>query len=188
MKSPKIQRWIDLLAALLRRRFPITLEEITDEVPAYRQGKGKETLRRMFERDKDELRAYGVPIETVPMPEGDAPGYRLLSRDFYLPYLALRSEGRTSRPRKVDRYGYSALPTLTFEPDELAAVADAGARVRELGNPQLAEEAESALRSWRWTSRSTPAARPMSASRPRAPLLTPRCSRSSVPRSITESR
>jgi proteasome accessory factor C len=35
---------------------------------------------------------------------------------------------------------------VIFEPDELAAVAEAGARVRELGDPLLAEHAESALR------------------------------------------
>jgi hypothetical protein len=28
MKSPKIQRWIDLLAALLARRWPATFEEL----------------------------------------------------------------------------------------------------------------------------------------------------------------
>ncbi|HET6577546.1 MAG TPA: WYL domain-containing protein [Gemmatimonadales bacterium] len=146
MNSPKIQRWIDLLAALLTRRFPVTLDDLTREVPAYGKGQGKDALRRMFERDKDELRAFGVRIETIGMPEGDAVGYRLLARDFYLPYLALMEEGRAARPRKLDRDGYRALPTVTFEPDELAAVAAAGARVRELGDPLLAEHAESALR------------------------------------------
>jgi predicted DNA-binding transcriptional regulator YafY len=146
MKSPKVQRWIDLLAALLTRRFPVTLDDLTREVPAYGKGQAKEALRRMFERDKDELRAFGVRIETVEMPEDDAVGYRLLARDFYLPYLALMEEGRPTKPRKLGTYGYGALPTVTFEPDELAAVADAGARVRELGDPLLAEHAESALR------------------------------------------
>ncbi|MGH7497726.1 MAG: helix-turn-helix transcriptional regulator, partial [Gemmatimonadales bacterium] len=49
-------------------------------------------------------------------------------------------------PRKLDPYGYRSLPTLSFEPDELAAVADAAARVRALGDPLLAEHAESAMR------------------------------------------
>jgi predicted DNA-binding transcriptional regulator YafY len=146
VKSPKVQRWIDLLAALLTRRFPVTLDDLTREVPAYGKGQTKVTLERMFERDKDELRAFGVRIETIEMPEDGAVGYRLLARDFYLPYLALMEEGRPTRPRKLGTYGYGALPTVTFEPDELAAVADAGARVRELGDPLLAEHAESALR------------------------------------------
>ena len=146
MKAPKIQRWIDLLAALLARRFPVTLDDLTREVPAYGKGQSKEALRRMFERDKDELRAFGVRIETVDLPEDDAVGYRLLARDFYLPYLSLMAEGRPAKPRKLGRYGYATLPTLTFEPDELAAVGDAGARLRELGDPILAAHAELALR------------------------------------------
>ncbi|MBA3260163.1 MAG: WYL domain-containing protein [Gemmatimonadales bacterium] len=146
-QSPKIQRWIDLLATLLTHRFPVTLEEIVRGVPAYHAGsQKKETLRRMFERDKDELRRFGVLIETVPLPEGEADGYRLLSRDFYLPYLSLMVDGRPSKPRKLDKYGYASLPSLSFEPDELEAVGQAAARVGELGDPLLAEHAESAIR------------------------------------------
>ena len=147
-KPPKIQRWIDLLAALLARRFPVTFDELIRDIPAYAAGdQSPETLRRMFERDKDELRAYGIPIETVdPTDEGDPPGYQLRTRDFYLPYLALRAEGRATAPRKSDQYGYQSLPTLTFEADELAAIAEAASRLRDLGDPLMAEHAESAVR------------------------------------------
>ena len=149
MKPPKIQRWIDLLAALLRHRYPVTLDQLISEVPAYAADQKEESRRRTFERDKDELRKFGVPIETVPAPDGEAQGYRLRVRDFYLPYLVLRAEGRrggATGPRMIDRFGYQSLPLLTFEPVELAAVADAAARLRDLGDPLLAEHAESALR------------------------------------------
>jgi proteasome accessory factor B len=146
MKSPKLQRWLDLLAALLRRRYPATFEELIPDVPAYAApGQKSESRRRTFERDKDELRAFGVPIETVPGPDPEVKAYQLRVRDFYLPYLTVRSE-RPARPRKIDRYGYQSLPSLAFEPDELAAVAAAAARVRQLGDPLLAEHAESAMR------------------------------------------
>ena len=147
-KSPKIQRWIDLLASLLARRLPVTFEELIPDVPAYAAGdQSPETRRRMFERDKDELRAYGIPIETIPAPdEGDAAGYQLRTRDFYLPYLALRAEGRTRAPRKSDKYGYQSLPTLTFDAEELAAIVEAASRLRDLGDPHMAEHAESAVR------------------------------------------
>ena len=36
---PKIQRWIDLLAALLARRYPVTFEELIADVPAYQGGR-----------------------------------------------------------------------------------------------------------------------------------------------------
>jgi len=133
MTSPKIQRWIDLLATLLARRYPATLDDLIAGVPAYQTGnQKKETLRRMFERDKDELRRFGILIRTVEDKEGGPDGYQLSAREFYLPYLSLMVDGRPSRPRRLDKYGYASLPTLSFEPDELDAVAHAAARVREL--------------------------------------------------------
>ena len=145
--SPKIQRWVDLLATLLARRHPATFEELSRDVPAYLNGQQSKTARmRMFERDKDELRAFGIPIVTVVSPDGETHGYKLPSTDFYLPYLALLTERGGARPRRVDRWGYRALQTLAFEPDELAAVADAAARVAQLGDPHLAADADSAMR------------------------------------------
>lgn len=63
MKPPKIQRWIDLLAALLRRHYPVTFDQLIDQVPAYTAEQKPESRRRTFERDKLELRKFGVPIE-----------------------------------------------------------------------------------------------------------------------------
>jgi proteasome accessory factor B len=145
MTAPKIQRWIDLLAALLRHHYPVTFEQLIPEVPAYAAEQKEESRRRTFERDKDELRRFGVPIETVPAADGELQAYRLRIRDFYLPYITLRSQGG-AKPRKLDPYGYRSLPSLSFEPEELAAVVDAAARVRDLGDPLLAENAESAMR------------------------------------------
>lgn len=147
MKSPKIQRWLDLLAALLRHRYPVTFEQLIAEVPDYTAEQKEESRRRTFERDKDELRRFGVPIETLPARDDVPQTYRLRREDFYLPYLVLRSQsGSAARPRRPDPYGYRSLPALSFEPEELSAVAEAAARVRELGDPLLAEHAESAMR------------------------------------------
>jgi len=145
VKAEKLNRWLDLLAALLRHRFAMTFEQLTKEVPAYAAVKNDESRRRTFERDKDELRNFGIPIETVPKAEDDIQGYRLRVRDFYLPYLSLRAQG-APKPRKPGPEEYRWLPDLSFEPDELAAVADAAARVRQLGDPILSEHAESAMR------------------------------------------
>lgn len=149
--ATKVQRWVDLLAALLVRHYPATFTELAEKVPAYSVGGKAESARmRMFERDKDELRAFGVPIETVEVQGDDGGGgmYRLSNRDFYLPYLHVVSrDGRRSPgPRRVDRHGYRTLTTLAFEPDELAAVVEAAARVRALGDPLLTADAESAMR------------------------------------------
>lgn len=148
----KIQRWIDLVAALLRRHYGATFEELSREIPAYSDGRSRDTILRMFERDKDELRELGVAIETVPDDGGEPGAYRLRARDFYLPYLsAIAERGRSTTrgraaPTSVERAGYRALPRIAFEPEELAAVADALERVRQLEDPVLVRDAHFALR------------------------------------------
>ncbi len=156
MPSPKIQRWVDLLAALLRRTLPATLDELREDVPAYlptrRPGsdaeaaRQREASRRMFERDKDELRAFGIPIETKRDPAGEVVGYQLRRDQFYLPYLSLLRAGTRTAPRRPDRYGYQTLRTLSFDSAQFEAVVEAAQRVRRLGEPRLVALADSALR------------------------------------------
>ena len=144
----KLQRWVDLLAALLIRQRHAPFEELAKDVPGYDLAHGKkESVLRTFERDKDELRKFGVPIETVEDSDGEAVGYRLERKAFYLPYLMVSGHERASHaPRRVPHDGYRALETLAFEPDELDAIIEAAARVRALGDPVLAGEAEAAIR------------------------------------------
>jgi predicted DNA-binding transcriptional regulator YafY len=94
----KLQRWLDLIAYLVGRRQPVSVDEVLEHVPAYASPleiddpRTLDATRKMFERDKSELRAFGIPIETVSF-SIDATeaqeGYRLARRDFYLPYLRL---------------------------------------------------------------------------------------------------
>jgi proteasome accessory factor B len=92
------QRWLDLIAYLVGRRMPATVDEIMEKVPAYaRRLAGSDTdpdsVRRMFERDKDGLREAGIPIESVEMPidygAGKLDAYVLLKKNFHLPYLRI---------------------------------------------------------------------------------------------------
>ncbi|HEX6535265.1 MAG TPA: WYL domain-containing protein [Gemmatimonadaceae bacterium] len=143
-KAAKIQRLVDLIAALLAHHAPLTFERLVEEVPAYR-GKSLAAQKRMFERDKLELRTFGVPIQTVGEDGSEESAYKLPARDFYLPYLAVATPRGTSSPRRVDRWGYRSLQTLTFDTDELAAIVDGAARVRTLGDPTLVADVDSAL-------------------------------------------
>ena len=95
----KTQRLLDLIAFLAARRIPASIDEVMEGVPAYTNAwsEGTETdrnsVRRKFERDKDELRGLGIPVETVEYNVSygreQIQGYRLQSKDFYLPYLRL---------------------------------------------------------------------------------------------------
>ncbi|MDH3297538.1 MAG: WYL domain-containing protein, partial [Gemmatimonadota bacterium] len=108
----KTQRWLDLLAFLLGRRTPATVDELFAAVPAYGTARpdgsatSADSVRRMFERDKDELRAAGIPIETeqfVVAYGGElAEGYRLRAAEFYLPSVSV-GDGLDSLPRRNSR-------------------------------------------------------------------------------------
>src|SRR6478609_988751 len=148
-KPIKLQRCIDLLAALLRRNYPVPFDQLIPDVPGYQgidESSTKEvaTRRRMFERDKDELRAFGVPVLTTDLGEGEL-GYKLSRTDFYIPYLSVLRDGQRSTPKKVDKHGYRSLQHLAFEPDELALVAAAARAVTLLGAGPLAGSARSAI-------------------------------------------
>src|SRR5688572_23776158 len=108
-RRPKSQRWMDLIAALLRRRYRVTFEELIREVPAYAHAPTPSAMERMFERDKDELRELGIPIETVPEHEGEPAAYLLGRKDFYLPYLAMSTESGAERAPGPRRPGYRDL-------------------------------------------------------------------------------
>jgi len=141
----KLQRWVDLLAALLIRQRHAPFEELAKDVPGYDLADGqRESVLRTFERDKDELRRFGVPIDTVKDADGNTLGYRLERKAFYLPYLVLAGQERSAH--RVAHDGYRSLETLAFEPDELDAIIEAAQRVRALGDPILAGEAEAAIR------------------------------------------
>jgi proteasome accessory factor B len=146
----KLQRWTDLLAALLRHhRSGATFTQIRAQVPGYYDPTTDNTERhpsieRTFERDKDELRALGVPIESVIGDDGAFSRYRLKHKDFYLPYLEL--EGASDQPRVVNDDGYRSLPRVGFEPDHIAALVRGATLVAELGDAALAHEARMGLR------------------------------------------
>ena len=133
------------MAALLSHHGTQTFQDIAKHVPAYQKG-NEDSTKRTFERDKLELRELGVPIETIGTDGDEEMAYRLRPKEFYLPYLALVSERGLEKPSRVDKFGYRAIGELQFTSDELAAVAQAAARVRQLGDPDLEANATSAMR------------------------------------------
>ena len=55
----KLERLLNLTAALLHAAIPLTAEELRDRVGGYPDTKA--TLRRAFDRDKDALRSMRLP-------------------------------------------------------------------------------------------------------------------------------
>ena len=74
-RVPVEERLFSLVLALLATEAGLTKNEILSTVQGYRQryktGGDNANLERQFERDKDDIRELGVPLETVDSP-GDA--------------------------------------------------------------------------------------------------------------------
>ena len=152
MPRPKTSRWLDLIAFLLAHRFPVTREQIYESVSGYKEDweraddeKARESLRRKFERDKDELRELGVNVETIDLPDraGDEAmvGYRLRPGDFYLPYLQLEQE-----PASPAAQPYAGLRSISVPPEDLELLDRATRRLAEHPTFPLREAARSARR------------------------------------------
>ena len=102
MSRRKTERLLSLVVCLLSAGKYLTASQIREAVPGYPES--FDAFKRMFERDKDELRELGIPLETgVSTITDTEPGYRI--------------------PRQA--YG---LPEIRLEPDE-AAVLGLAARV-----------------------------------------------------------
>ncbi|MBP6729383.1 MAG: WYL domain-containing protein, partial [Microthrixaceae bacterium] len=85
----KLERLLNLTALLLETRRPIPVEEIGRTIEGY--SADPVAFRRAFERDKDDLRELGIPVEVTPIDPGDpsSVGYRIPNDRYYLPDLAL---------------------------------------------------------------------------------------------------
>ncbi|HZB70560.1 MAG TPA: hypothetical protein VE395_00375, partial [Acidimicrobiales bacterium] len=84
MSAAKLERLLNLTALLLETPRPLSAQEIRERLGAYPEE--LESFRRAFERDKDDLRAMGVPLEVAEVP-GVVPaieGYRIPKDRYYL--------------------------------------------------------------------------------------------------------
>lgn len=81
----RLERLINLVIALRETRRPLGAEEIRQRVAGYGHDE-YESFRRMFERDKADLRRLGVPVEAVAIEFGEAvEGYRIDPESYDLP-------------------------------------------------------------------------------------------------------
>jgi proteasome accessory factor B len=112
----KTERLLSLVVCLLSANRYLTAAQIRAAVPGYPDS--FEAFKRMFERDKDELRELGIPLETGSnSSQEDEAGYRI-SRQAYV------------------------LPEIRLEPDEAAVI---GLAARVWRRAELAGAAEGAL-------------------------------------------
>src|ERR1700753_799039 len=93
MATSKVERLGNLVIALLSTRGYITAGKIRSTVAAYSASPSVEAFSRMSERDKNELRDLGIPLEVGRASAWDpTEGYRI-NRDAYsLPPVELTAD------------------------------------------------------------------------------------------------
>lgn len=84
-RTEKLERLLKLTAVLLNSTRPLTAQELRVQVPGYPDA--ALSFNRAFERDKDDLRALGIPLSVVQVTFKDPPvdGYVIHPEDYYLP-------------------------------------------------------------------------------------------------------
>jgi proteasome accessory factor B len=97
MAAKRAERLVNLVIALLSTRQYVTAARIRATVPGYEPDDGTEradeAFKRMFERDKAELREMGVPLETGRTSVFDTEdGYRIARADYELPEIHLTGQ------------------------------------------------------------------------------------------------
>ena len=86
MSKRRTERLLSIVVLLLSSRRYLTAEQIRVSVSGYPDA--GESFKRMFERDKEDLRDLGVPLETgVNHPFDDEVGYRIPQQAYELPEI-----------------------------------------------------------------------------------------------------
>ncbi len=87
MSARKTERLLNLVICLLATRRYLSAEQIRNTVAGY-ENLGDDAFKRKFERDKEDLRDLGIPLETgTDSTFDDEPGYRIRRDDYSLPEL-----------------------------------------------------------------------------------------------------
>ena len=119
MAARRTERLLNLVICLLHTRSYLTAERIRELVAGYDEAPTDEAYKRMFERDKEDLRDLGIPLETGSNSAWEEElGYRIARRDY-------------------------ALPDITLEPAEAAAI---GLAARMWSSASMSASATRALR------------------------------------------
>lgn len=85
----RTERLLNLVIALMASESAVSRADIHRHIPGYAQAASATAFERMFERDKDELRSMGIPVETVLEVSGEVRGYRIPQSHYALAVLEL---------------------------------------------------------------------------------------------------
>jgi proteasome accessory factor B len=157
--AAKSERLLNLLIMLLVQRHYIAKERIRsilypDSTP--------DGFEKMFERDKEELRSLGVPIEVGQMDAyfEDEPGYRIRPDEFALPEIDLEPDEAAVVGLATKVWQHATLAKATTEAVRKLAAVGVGVDVTqlEIAQPRLSADEPSFDAFWQAVQERTPLA------------------------------
>ncbi len=120
MATDRTERLLNLVICLLGAQRPVSRGALRESIPGYADASSLEAFERMFERDKDELRHMGIPVDTVSNAQGEVEGYRIDPDDYAMPSLSL------------DPAEWAVLGHAARMWNEAALAAEAGSALRKI--------------------------------------------------------
>ncbi|RNL86823.1 helix-turn-helix transcriptional regulator [Halostreptopolyspora alba] len=110
MSQRKTERQLNLVICLLATRRFLTAREIRATVAGYADAETDAAFKRMFERDKRELRESGIPLETGSVDVwSEEEGYRISRSDYELPPIELLPDEAAVLGLAARAWRYAAL-------------------------------------------------------------------------------
>ena len=94
--TDRTERLLNLVICLMATPRAVSRADIRRQIPGYDQSATDTAFERMFERDKEELRSMGIPVETVTDPSGDVQGYRIPGDAYALDAIDFTVEERAA--------------------------------------------------------------------------------------------
>lgn len=120
MATDRTERLLNLVICLLGARRPVSRAALREGIPGYGEAASDESFERMFERDKDELRQMGIPVETVVNVQGEVEGYLIDETTYAMPEI------------EFDAAEQAVLGLAARVWSEAALAAEAGAALRKI--------------------------------------------------------
>ena len=108
----RTERLLNLVIALMGTTRALSRQVIRTKVPGYAQAATESAFERMFERDKDELRSMGIPIETVVEDTGEVLGYRIRRESYAMEPLDLTVAERSALVVAAQVWGQAVVAPL----------------------------------------------------------------------------
>lgn len=120
MATDRTERLLNLVICLLGASRPVSRAVLKEGIPGYAESPSDDAFERMFERDKDELRQMGIPVDTVVNAQGEVEGYVIDQESYAMPDIDLDAAER------------AVLGLAARAWSEAALAADAGAALRKI--------------------------------------------------------